>query len=98
MNGPTVTWLEPPAHVCALKNDQLVVVGGSTKKVEGRHLHATTASAIGVDKTGPAASTRSPWKTAKLKKGAHHLTATLDDAAGRKAAAGRAAARLQVTR
>src|SRR5262249_26437683 len=34
VNGPTVTWIEPPARVCALKRDELVVVAGSTKKID----------------------------------------------------------------
>ena len=44
---------------------------------------------IGVDKSGTGGIYSLPWKTAKLKKGTHHLLATLVDAAGRKAAAGR---------
>ena len=58
VNGPTVTWLEPPARVCALKNDRLLVVGDSTKKVkqvvftDGTRRSASTRKA-------PAASTPS---------------------------------------
>ena len=29
-----MTWIEPPAHVCAFKSDRLVVVAGSTKTLK----------------------------------------------------------------
>jgi minor extracellular serine protease Vpr len=88
VNGPTVTWIEPPAHVCAFKNDRLVVVAQSTGKVrevvfsDGKHR-------IGADKSGPGGVFAIDWKTAHLKKGVHRLLATVVDSAGRKAAAGR---------
>jgi hypothetical protein len=88
VNGPTVTWIEPPAHECALKNDQLLVVAGSTKRVS-RVVFTDGRRRIGVDASGPGGVYSVPWKTAKLKKGAHHLIATVIDASGRKAAAGR---------
>jgi hypothetical protein len=87
VNGPTVTWIDPPAQVCALKNDQLVVVAGSTKKVK-QVAFTDNGKRIAVDKTGADVYTAS-WKTAKLKAGTHKLLATVTDAAGRKAAAGR---------
>ncbi len=88
VNGPTVTWVEPPAHVCALKSDRLVVVAGSTKKIknvtftlEGRR--------IGIDKTGPGGVYSVGWSTKGLKKGSRQLLATVTDASGRHAAASR---------
>jgi hypothetical protein len=87
VNGPTVTWVEPPAHVCALKNDRLVVVADSTKKVK-QVTFSDNGKRVGVDKTGTAVYAIT-WHTAKLKQGTHKLLATVTDAAGREAAAGR---------
>jgi hypothetical protein len=88
VNGPTVTWIEPPAHVCALKAEQLVVVAGSTRRVK-QVAFTVDGKRAGVDKSGSSGIYSVTWKTTKLKKGAHHLLATITDAAGRKAAAGR---------
>jgi hypothetical protein len=88
VNGPTVTWIEPPAHVCALKNDQLVVVADSTKKVK-QVVFTDNGKRVGVDKNGSGGVYSIAWKTAKLKKGTRHLVATVIDASGRRAAAGR---------
>jgi hypothetical protein len=89
VNGPTVTWLEPPSRACALKDDRLVVVGDSTKNVK-QVVFTDGAHRIGVDKKGSGGIYSVAWKTSKLKKGAtHHLLATLIDASGRRAAAGR---------
>jgi hypothetical protein len=87
VNGPTVTWIEPPARVCALTNDRLIVVADSTKKVK-QVAFTDNGKRIGVDKAGTGVYAVS-WKTGKLKKGTHKLLATVTDAAGRKAAAGR---------
>ncbi|HEV7640452.1 MAG TPA: S8 family serine peptidase [Gaiellaceae bacterium] len=87
VNGPTVTWVEPPANVCAFKNDRLVVVAGSTKKIK-QVAFTDNGTRIGVDKTGTGVYALA-WKTAKLKKGTHKLLATVTDAAGHTAAAGR---------
>jgi minor extracellular serine protease Vpr len=88
VNGPTVTWIEPPAHVCALKSDQLSVVAGSTKKVT-QVVFRDNGKPIGTDKSGPGGVYSVSWKTAQLKKGVHLLTATVHDSAGHAAAAGR---------
>jgi hypothetical protein len=88
VNGPTVTWVEPPAHVCALKHDQLVVVASSTTHVE-EVVFSDNGRRIGVDRAGPGGVFSIAWNTAKLKKGKQHLLATVVDASGRKAAAGR---------
>ncbi len=88
VNGPTVTWVEPPANVCALPVTQLSVVAGSTKNVK-EVVFTDNGKRIGVDKTGPGGVYSLAWKTAKLTKGKHHLVATVVDAAGRSAAAGR---------
>jgi subtilisin family serine protease len=87
VNGPTVTWIDPPARVCALKNDRLIVVAGSTKKVK-QVVFTDNGRRVGVDKTGIDVYSAA-WKTAKLKTGTHKLLATVTDAAGHKAAAGR---------
>jgi minor extracellular serine protease Vpr len=87
VKGPTVTWVEPPANVCALKNDRLVVVADSTKKIK-QVAFTDNGKRIGVDAAGTGVFAIA-WKTAKLKKGPHILRATVTDAAGRKAAAGR---------
>ena len=89
VNGPTVTWVEPPAHVCALTSDRLVVVADSTKKVK-QVAFTDNGKRIGVDKTGDGVYSLS-WKTAKPearrappdRNGARH------EAAGRTATAGR---------
>ena len=83
-----MTWIEPPAHVCALTSDRLVVVAGATKKIksvtftDGKHR-------IGVDKSGPGGVYSVAWNTKGLKKGTQHLLATVTDASGHRAAAGR---------
>jgi minor extracellular serine protease Vpr len=88
VNGPTVTWIEPPAHVCALASDQLVVVGGSNKRVK-EVIFRDNGKRIGSDKGSGDGVYSVAWKTGKLKKGIHHITAALLDSAGHKAAAGR---------
>ena len=86
VNGPTVTWVEPPAHVCAFKSDRLVVVAGATKKIkdvtftDGKHR-------IGVDRNGPGGVYSVAWNTKSLKKGTRSLQATVTDASGHRATA-----------
>jgi subtilisin family serine protease len=87
VNGPTVSWIEPPAQVCALKDDRLLVVAESTKKVK-QVTFTDNGKRIGVAKTGSGVYSVS-WKTARLQKGTHLLLATVTDAAGRTAAASR---------
>jgi hypothetical protein len=65
----------------------LVVVADSTKKVK-QVVFSDNGKRIGADKTGSEVSAVT-WKTSKLKKGKHKLLATVTDAAGHKAAAGR---------
>ena len=88
VDGPTVTWIEPPAHGCALKQDRLIVVGASTKRVQ-HIVFRDNGKRIGTDKSGPGGIYSLGWKTTSLKKGVHRLTATLTDVAGHHAAAGR---------
>ena len=83
-----MTWVEPPASACALKNDRLVVVAGATKKVksvtftdDGRARRRRQDRADGVYSVA--------WSTKTLKKGKRHLVAIVTDAAGHKAAAAR---------
>ena len=86
--GPTVSWLSPPASVCAAKSEQLVVIGGAVKKV--REVAFTLdGKRIGVDKSGPVGLYSVAWKTGKVKKGTHTLVATLTDAGGATAASAR---------
>jgi minor extracellular serine protease Vpr len=87
VNGPTVSWIEPPAHVCALKTERLLVVADSTAKVR-QVAFTDNGRPIGVDRAGGGVYSVT-WRTANLKKGTHKLLATVRDASGRKAAAGR---------
>jgi hypothetical protein len=87
VNGPTVTWIEPPAHVCALKTEQLVVAADSTKTVKQVDF-TDNGKRVGLAKTGSGIYAVT-WKTAKLKTGTHKLLATVTDTAGHSAAAGR---------
>jgi len=88
VDGPTVSWIEPPAHVCALTNDRLVVVAGATKKI--KNVTFTNGKRrIAVDKSGPGGVYSVAWNTKGLKKGTVHLLATVTDASGHRAAAGR---------
>ena len=96
VNGPTVTWIEPPAHVCALTTDQLVVVGGSNKKVTGV-VFKDGGKRIGADTSGPNGVYSVDWKTASLKKGVHHLTRAADRLRGPPLRSGPAVQGLQVT-
>jgi minor extracellular serine protease Vpr len=88
VNGPTVTWIEPPANACALKHDDLTAVAGSTTKLvkavfsDGSHTIATATK-------GPGGVYQVAWSTAGLPKGKHHLTVTVTDRSGRHASAGR---------
>jgi minor extracellular serine protease Vpr len=88
VNGPTVTWIEPPAQVCAFKKDQLVVVAGATKKIKDVTFTDGTHR-IGVDKTGPGGVYSVGWNTKALKKSTRQIVATVTDASGRRATATR---------
>jgi hypothetical protein len=63
-------------------------VAGSAKQVK-KVTFADDGKTIGVDRSGPAGIFNHNWNTAKLRKGVHHLTATLVDAAGQTATASR---------
>jgi subtilisin family serine protease len=86
--GPTVSWLAPPASVCAAKSEQLVVIGGAVKKIR-QVAFTLDGKRIGVDKSGPVGLYSVAWKTGKVKKGTHTLVATLTDAGGNTAASAR---------
>jgi hypothetical protein len=79
--GPSVSWVAPPASVCALKTEHLVAIGGATRKIR-RVTFTIDGRRIGVDKTGPAGIYSLAWKTTKVAKGTHLLTATVTDASG----------------
>ncbi len=87
VNGPTVTWIEPPAHVCALKRDTLLVTAASTTKVS-KVVFRDNGRVISTDRNASGVYSAT-WKTTGLAKGVHQLTATVVDAAGHEAAAGR---------
>ena len=89
VNGPTVSWIEPPAGVCAFKHDQLTVVADSTTAVK-QVVFSADGKRVGVDKSGPGGVYSHSWNTTTLKQGKHTLTATATDASGRQAHAGRA--------
>jgi Subtilase family len=88
VNGPAVTWIEPPANACAITKDRLVAVAGSTTKItkvqffDGTHL-------VGTTKNGPGGIFSVPWSTGELEKGKHSMTAVAVDRSGRKAVARR---------
>jgi subtilisin family serine protease len=87
--GPTVSWLEPPARACAVARGQLFVVADSTTDVQRvvfRDGIRLIGSAFG--NAGGVYSTR--WRTSNLRRGVHHLTATVVDTRGRAATAARA--------
>jgi subtilisin family serine protease len=88
VNGPAVSWIEPPANVCALKHDQLTVVAGSTTKVMSA-VFSDGSRTIGTDKSGPGGVFSIAWNTTKLAKGKHQLAVTIVDRSGRKASSGR---------
>jgi subtilisin family serine protease len=86
VNGPTVTWLAPQAHACVAKPEHLLVVAGSTVAVRkvvfrdnGKKI-GTRAGSLAFELT---------WRESHAKKGVHRLTATVVDARGRTATAGR---------
>jgi len=88
VDGPTVSWIGPPANACALKHDQLTVIADSTKKVKDV-VFTENGKRIGVDKGSLVQVYSHTWNTTKLKKGKHLVVATVEDAAGRKASSGR---------
>jgi minor extracellular serine protease Vpr len=88
VNGPAVTWIEPPASACALKHDELTVVAGSTTKVVKAVFRDGSRTIRTVTK-GPGGVYQSAWSTAGLPKGKHQLTVTIVDRSGRQATAGR---------
>jgi subtilisin family serine protease len=88
VDGPALTWLLPSPTTCVKKQTRLVVAAASTAKVkrvvfrEGtRRIASLKASAGGLYSAA--------WKTSKLKKGKHRLTAEVIDGRGRSATAAR---------
>ena len=88
VDGPAVTWIEPEANSCALKHDRLLVVAGSTTKVDKVQFFDGTRL-IGTTKSGPGGAYSVPWSTVGLAKGKHDLTASVVDRSGRTAVAPR---------
>ena len=87
VDGPAVSWIQPPSNVCALKHDRLTVVASSTTKVLRAEFRDGSRT-IGTDKTGPSGVFSVPWNTAGLAKGKHQLSVTVFDRSGRTASAG----------
>jgi hypothetical protein len=88
VDGPAVTWIDPPANACALKHDDLTVVAGSTTKLV-QAVFRDGSRTIGTVTKGPGGVYQRAWSTAGLAKGKHHLTVTVTDRSGRHASAGR---------
>jgi subtilisin family serine protease len=89
VDGPSVSWLVPAAGEClAKKQDGLAVLAASTKKVTQVEF-ADNGKTISVEKVGRGGIYTHVLKTTGLKKGKHLLTATVTDAAGKTASAGR---------
>jgi subtilisin family serine protease len=87
VDGPTVTWLSPPAHECVAKSERLLVVADSTAHV-AKVVFRDDGHRIGVSSSGAGAYSIA-WKTAHAANGRHRLTATVVDVRGRTATAGR---------
>jgi subtilisin family serine protease len=86
VSGPTVSWIEPAANVCALKRDTLLVVADSTSAVR-RVVFRDGRRQIGVDASGSGGIYSVQWKTSGLATGRRHLTATVVDSKGGSASA-----------
>jgi subtilisin family serine protease len=87
--GPALTWVLPFANDCAAKpRERLVVTGSSTAKAT-KVAFRVDGRLVGIDRSGPGGVWALAWKTAGVKKGKHHVTATLFDRAGRSDTAGR---------
>ena len=85
---PAVTWIEPPANACAIKNDRLVVVAGSTTKITKVQFSRRHAPGRHDEERARRHLLR-PWSTGELEKGKHTMTAVAVDRSGRKAVARR---------
>jgi hypothetical protein len=89
VDGPSVSWLVPAAGNClAKKQDGLAVLAASTTKVTQVEF-ADNGKTISIEKTGRGGIYTHVLNTTGLKKGKHLLTATVTDAAGKTASAGR---------
>ncbi len=88
VNGPTVTWIEPPSHVCAFKSDRLS--WSPAQRRRSRTSRSRTGRPHRRGQVRPRRCVLVAWNTKSLKKGTRHLLATVTDASGHQAAAGRA--------
>jgi hypothetical protein len=88
VNGPAVTWIEPPANACAITKDRLVAVADSTTKITKVQFFDGTRL-VGTRKSGPGGIFSVPWSTRGLDKGKHSMTVVAVDRSGRKAVARR---------
>jgi hypothetical protein len=89
VDGPSISWLVPPAGEClAKKRDGLAVLAASTTKLK-QVTFRDNGKLIAVEKSGQGGIYTHILKTSGLKKGKHMLTATVLDASGRTSSAGR---------
>ena len=90
VSRPTVTWLRPENRQCGAARQQLLVVASSTARiasvrfVDGRRTVATV-------RRGVAGLYSATWRTRRLERGVHRLTAIVRDARGRTASSTRVA-------
>jgi subtilisin family serine protease len=86
--GPAVSWLAPERNRCAAAGQRLVVAAGSSTRLR------SVTFLDGTKQIARRPGTRAPlysavWRTAKAKRGVHHLVAVARDAHGREGRARR---------
>jgi minor extracellular serine protease Vpr len=86
--GPTVNWLVPETNVCAVAQQNLVVVAGSTARIRSVRFFDGERR-IATDASGAAGLYNTTWRTRGLPRGRHQLRAVVTDAQGRTATAAR---------
>ena len=79
---PTLTWVFPQPNECARATERLLVVASSTKTLRSVEFKDAKRR-IALKRRGVAGLYDANWNVRRLKKGKHHLTATVRDAAGR---------------
>src|SRR5215208_418379 len=79
---PTLTWIFPNANACTRGTEHLLVIASSTKALRSVEFKDAKRR-IALKRKGVVGLYEANWNVRKLKKGKHHLTATVRDAAGR---------------
>ena len=87
VDKPTVTWLVPSSGSCLNTTTRLVVVAGSTKKLENVVFDADTKKLASKKADATTGLAFVDWKAKQAGKGKHVLRATVRDASGRTATA-----------